>query len=100
MSFERIAADFRARAMDFVGLKACVKFDFGDDGSLCVDAKETPPAICEDSTDVDCTIRLSLENLEKLIAGSLSPTLAYAMGKLKIEGSMGVAMKVASMLDS
>ena len=85
--------------MEFAGLKARIKFDFGDDGCLTVDAKSSPPAISNDGAEADCTIRLTLDNLGKLMAGALSPTLAYAMGKLKIEGSMGVAMKVAALLE-
>ena len=99
MTIDDIAADFRARAGEFIGLKARVMFDLGDDGSLVVDATEAPPEISLDPGDADCTIRLTLANLEKLMAGNLSPTLAYAMGKLKIEGSMGLAMKVAALLD-
>ncbi|MFQ5959400.1 MAG: SCP2 sterol-binding domain-containing protein [Alphaproteobacteria bacterium] len=34
-----------------------------------------------------------------MIAGALSPTLAYMTGKLKVAGSMGVAMKVAALLE-
>ncbi len=99
MTIDEIAGDFRARAGEFSGLKARVMFDLGDDGSLVVDATEAPPEITIEPGDADCTIRLTLANLEKLMAGNLSPTLAYAMGKLKIEGSMGLAMKVAALLD-
>jgi|TARA_B100000315_G_scaffold232515_1_gene244807 putative sterol carrier protein len=99
MTIDDIAGDFRSRAGEFTGLKARVMFDLGDDGSLVVDATEAPPEISVEPGDADCTIRLSLDNLKKLMSGNLSPTLAYAMGKLKIEGSMGLAMKVAALLD-
>ena len=99
MTIDDIAGDFRARAGEFTGLRARVMFDLGDDGSLVVDATEAPPEISVEPGEADCTIRLSLANLEKLMAGNLSPTLAYAMGKLRIEGSMGLAMKVAALLD-
>ena len=99
MTIDDIAGDFRARAGEFSGLKARVMFDLGDDGSLVVDATEAPPEITVEPGEADCTICLSLANLEKLMSGNMSPTLAYAMGKLKIEGSMGLAMKVAALLD-
>ncbi len=35
----------------------------------------------------------------KLIDGSLNAMMAYTLGKLKIEGSMGIAMKVAALLE-
>ncbi len=99
MSLDEIRQNFSARALEFAGLRARVKFDLGDDGCLIVDATESPPTVLAEPGDADCTIRLTLANLEKLIAGALSPTLAYAMGKLKIDGSMGLAMKVAALLD-
>jgi putative sterol carrier protein len=43
-------------------------------------------------------LRLSVEDLNKLLSGTLDPTLAYMTGKLKIQGSTGVAMKLAAML--
>ena len=34
-----------------------------------------------------------------MIEGALDPTFAYMTGKLKIAGSMGVALKLAAMLE-
>jgi putative sterol carrier protein len=34
-----------------------------------------------------------------LIDGELNAMMAYTLGKLKIDGSMGVAMKVAALLE-
>ena len=49
--------------------------------------------------DPTCTIRLSIADMQKLITGGLNPTLAYTLGKLKVDGSLGYAMKLASVLD-
>ena len=99
MSVESVKQAFRDRALEFAGLNATVKFDMGDDGCIVVDARQTPPTVADEDADADVTIRMSADNLEKLAAGALNPTLAYAMGKLKIDGSMGLAMKVAALLD-
>ena len=45
--------------------------------------------------EAETTLRLSLANMQKMMAGDLEPTLAYMTGKLKIEGSLGVAMKIS-----
>ena len=37
--------------------------------------------------------------MAKLMDGALNPMMAYTLGKLKIEGSMGIAMKVAALLE-
>jgi putative sterol carrier protein len=99
MSVESAAKALSARLNDFTGLGARVKFDFGADGALLVDATAMPPALSHDAGDADCTIALSTEDLEKLITGALSPTLAYMTGKLKVTGSLGIAMKVSALLE-
>lgn len=100
MSLEAITDTIRARLPDFATLRACVRFDFGDDGAVVVDARNSPPVLGEAEADVDCTIRMTLENAARLLDGSLNPALAYTMGKLKVDGSMGLALKVASLLDA
>lgn len=88
------------RLADFTGMDALLRFDLGDDGVIDVDATQTPPVLSGESDgDPDCTIRLTADNLKKLMDGSLNPMFAYTMGKLKIEGSMGLAMKLASRLE-
>lgn len=99
MSSESITQDLQNRLSDFAGLNACVRFDMGADGTIAVDAKNGAPCIADDSMEADCTIRVSVENMEKLMAGTLNPMLAYTLGKLKIDGSMGIAMKVAARLE-
>ena len=46
----------------------------------------------------DCTIKLSLEDLDSLVAGDLNPTMAFMTGKIKIEGDMSVAMALSQVL--
>lgn len=76
-------------------LGAVVKFDLGADGQWLVDARSAP-CIAEDELEPDCTVALSAENLLKLLDGRLDPMLAYTLGKIKVRGSMGVAMKLVA----
>jgi len=99
MSLESIEQNFRARLSDFAGLGARVVFDLGADGKLAVDAKANPPSLSRNEIEADCTIRVSAADLEKLAAGELNPMLAYTLGRLKVGGSMSVAMKVAALLE-
>jgi len=39
------------------------------------------------------------ENMLKLLDGQLNPTIAYTLGKLKVQGSMGLALKLSSLLE-
>lgn len=99
MSRDGIEQGLRARLGDFRGFGYRVAFDLGEDGVIAIDGTQDPPTLDEEAGEAACTIRLSSGNMEKLMSGDLNPMMAYTLGKLKIDGSMGVAMKVASLLD-
>ncbi|PWC82435.1 sterol carrier [Azospirillum sp. TSH100] len=95
-----ILQELRSRSGDLRSLNASVRFLLGKEGEVIrVDGRTSPISISREDADSDCTIRISPENLQKLINGKLNPMLAFTMGKLKVEGSMGVAMKLAELLD-
>jgi len=83
----------KTASVDNLGKK--VKFDLKDEGIIHVDATITPPIVSNDNLDADVTFVLNKENFEGLIDGSLNPQMAFMMGKLKIEGDMGLALKLA-----
>ena len=76
-------------------LDGSVKLDFTDLGSLRLDEKG---ARMDDGSEADCTITGDLETFRSMFDGELSPTGAFMSGKIKIDGDMGVAMKVSSLL--
>ena len=100
MSIETFADEIRGHLMQFAGLGYKVKFAFNEGGALLLDGTVTPPTLSEEDGEADCTISASLDNAMKLINGQLNPMMAYTLGKLRIEGSVGVALKMASMLES
>jgi putative sterol carrier protein len=98
MDLTELTEELRKRAGQNVKLGYKVKFILEDSGIIFWDGTEHPPAIDnEDKSDPTTTITISAENLKKLMDGMLDPTLAYMTGKLKVEGSMGVALKLTSM---
>ena len=98
MGLAELTSKIREKVGTNSGLDATVKFDLGDGGVIFVDGKSSPNAVSNEDKDADCTITISRENFLKLIAGDLDPTTAYMFGKLKIAGSMGVAMKLSKVI--
>ncbi len=98
MSLDAITEQLRARVGDDSGFGAKVKFDLGGDGVIFVDATSSPNTVSNDDADADCTILVSMKNFRKLLAGDLNPTTAFMMRKIKVEGDMGIAMKLTSIL--
>lgn len=96
MSIKEATESIRTKVGDNSGLAATVKFDCGDDGVVYVDGASTPNSVSNDNNDADCTISLELETLEGLISGDIDATAAFMQGKLKVDGDMGVAMRLSS----
>jgi putative sterol carrier protein len=73
-----------------------VKLDFGGDGVIMLDGAANQ--VTEDDGDGDTTIKVSWDDWQAMAAGQLDGMTAFMTGKLKIEGDMGVAMKLQSIL--
>lgn len=93
MGVQDIAEQIKSR-VEQSGFDRSVKFDTGADGVIVIDGA----TVSTTDGPVDCTISLSLDDLESLIAGDLNPTMAFMSGKLKIEGDMTVAMGLSQLL--
>lgn len=76
-----------------------VKFDFEEDGLLYIDATQSPPVASQSDEDAEVTLTTSLETFEKIVSGAQDPNIAFMMGKLKVKGSMGLALKLNSILE-
>jgi len=90
---DEIAAGI-SKGLDGRSFDGSLKFDCGDDGVIVI---EGSGADTQDR-ETDCTIRISRENMEKLLAGKLNPMTGVMTGKLKVSGDMGAAMKLAQLL--
>ncbi len=100
MSLDNLTEQVKSQAAQLAALGYKVKFDVDDEGMILVDGTVNPVTVDNEDAEADCTIALSAERLEQLISGDLSPTLAYTLGQIKVDGSLGVAMKLASLLES
>lgn len=99
MSLESLTEAIRAQAALNPPLGYKVKFDLGDLGIIFWDGTgATPEVTNEDGGAADTVMNMSEDNLQSLVNGTLDPQLAYMTGKLKVEGSLGVALKLAGMM--
>jgi len=94
MSLEAVTAGLKEKVGEDCGLGSVLKFDFGDDGFLTLDASQVPNVINNDDVEAQCTMVISLENFMAKLDG----TSAFMTGKLKIQGDMGIAMKLGPIL--
>ncbi|MEO1330786.1 MAG: SCP2 sterol-binding domain-containing protein [Pseudomonadota bacterium] len=79
-------------------IDAKVKFEIDGVGTLVMDGAQTPPAIAKGDGDADVTVSADADVFQQLMDGALDPTAAYMGGQLRIDGDMGLAMKLAQIL--
>lgn len=100
MGLENIIEQMKQKVAHAPSLNAKVKFDFGDDGCLFVDATQSPPALSDDaSAEADTTLICSTDTFLGILNGTQDPNMAFMLGKLKVKGNMGLAMKLNSILE-
>ncbi len=101
MDFDQIVNEVQTRAADLSELNHTVLFDMEDAGKILLDATGDGVVITPnpDDDEAETTLVLSPENLQKLMVGDLNPMVAFTMGKLKVFGSKGIALKLSSLLD-
>jgi len=94
---EQITEKFTAAAANAAPIGSTIKFELDGD-TVFIDGSGDANVVSNDNKDADCTITMSVEDLDKLRKGELNPMMAVMSGKIKIKGDMGLAMKLQSLL--
>lgn len=93
MSLDAIAEQMRARVAGS-GFDKSVKFDLGSAGVIVIDGQ----SVSTGDAPADCTITMSKDDFDAMVAGELNPTAAFMQGKLRVDGDMSVAMSLSSLM--
>ena len=99
MTLEDIERTVRKKLAHAPTLGARIKFNFGDDGIIFIDGTQNPAIVNNEDTEADTVFICSAEIFQNIINGSQDPTMAFMTGKLKIEGSMGHALKLNALFE-
>lgn len=96
MSIDTVKSELESRLKFAPPLNHTVAIDLGDDGKLFIAADNS---ISEtEIPDPETTLTLSIDTMQKIATGQSDPNMAVLMGKLKVSGKMGVALKLAGYL--
>ena len=77
--------------VDFDGT---AKFDIDGEGAVMIDANGARAA----DDDADVTLSADADTFKSILDGETNSTAAFMSGKLKVDGDMGMAMKLAAAL--
>ena len=76
------------------GQTVSYRFDIEGAGSWHVDVADGETTVRESTDGAACVIRMKEETLLKLVAGKTKPTTAFMTGKIKVDGDVGLALKL------
>ena len=76
------------------GFDGLAKFVIEGEGGIVVDADGARAS----DDDADVTLTADAETFQAMMEGDLNPTAAFMTGKLTVDGDMGLAMKLGSVL--
>lgn len=76
------------------GFDATAKFVIEGEGAIIVDAD----GVRAGDDEADVTLTADADTFQAILEGDMDPTAAFMSGKLAVDGDMGVAMKLGSLL--
>jgi putative sterol carrier protein len=76
------------------GFDGVAKFVIPGEGAIMMDAG----GVRAGDEEADVTLTASTETFQAILSGDMNPTTAFMTGKLSVDGSMGLAMKLGSVL--
>lgn len=93
---DKIAAAVEALTEKLAGadFDGSAKFVIEGEGAIVVDGD----GVRAGDDDTDVTLTADVDTFEAMMTGDLNPTSAFMSGKLALDGDMGTAMKLGSVL--
>ncbi|WP_333818033.1 SCP2 sterol-binding domain-containing protein [Tabrizicola sp.] len=76
------------------GFDGVAKFVINGEGVIMLDAQ----GVRAGDEDADVTLTANADVFRAILDGDMNPTMAFMTGKLAVDGSMGLAMKLGSVL--
>lgn len=96
---EQLAERMNAAPGPIESLHAVYRFNLGNSGTYEVIFENGRAAVFNEATgQADCTLTLSEKNFYKLHEDDLNTTMAFMTGSLKVDGKLGLALKLQDIL--
>jgi len=97
MDLNQILSEIQTQAANVAPFGAKLKFML-DGNPILIDGTDGGNAVTTEDGEADCTISTDVDTFVQLKSGNLNPMMAVMSGKVKIQGDMGLAMKLQSLL--
>ena len=97
----KIAKRLKERPEDAKGIGVAVAISLTGEGAgrWVIDCSKDPAEVRQDATaKAEMTISMEGADLIKMVEGELNPQMAFLAGKVKVEGNLGLAIKLGQLL--
>jgi putative sterol carrier protein len=101
--FERIQEALQADPSRSGGLTAIYQFNLeGDDaGVYQINLSPGSVTVSEGEKDTpECTLSLTADDFKEMVQGNLNGTALFMSGRLRVDGDLGLAMRLESVLSA
>jgi putative sterol carrier protein len=98
MSLESVTEELKQR-LTVNNFGHTAKFVLEDEGVIHVDDTEKPATVTNEDKEAEVTLKCTLPTFEAMLNGTQDPNIAFMMGKLKVEGAMGLALKLNALME-
>ncbi|HKJ75517.1 MAG TPA: SCP2 sterol-binding domain-containing protein [Alphaproteobacteria bacterium] len=98
MTLDEATTAIRGKVAQGFDITSKVKIDLGSDGAIFIDGTASPATVDNSTSDADVTIITDMDVFDGILGGSQNAQMAFMTGKLKVDGDMSVAMKMAQFL--
>lgn len=94
MMSDVIAAAVAILSEKVSGFDGVAKFVINGEGAIIIDTN----GVRAGDDEADVTLTADADVFQAILAGDMNPTGAFMSGKLSVDGNMGLAMKLGSVL--
>lgn len=99
MDIEKVFVEMQEKVKKMDPIKAKMKFVMGEYVFL-IDGTGTGNVVSQhDDLNANCTVKTDLKTFEEMKSGRLDSITALLTGKINIDGSMGLAFQLRSLID-
>jgi len=88
------AVEALAGKLDGANIPGTVKFAIEGEGAVMIDSDGARAG----DEEADVTLSADADTFQAILAGEMDPTSAFMGGKLAVDGDMGLAMQLGSIL--
>jgi len=96
--FDELAAKTAGGTERTRGLTASYRFDVEGAGSWRVEVDDGAVTVSESDGPADCVIAAPEDLFLRIVRGQQSPMGAFLMGKIRVDGDTGLAMRLKDLL--